>query len=418
MSRSRRRRRTAPEASGDHSFRRRGDRRGGRPRVADRLRHPRRRRRRGSGADDGGTIRRDRHPRQQRERDQPHRHRRDADEAIRSHVRGQCARHVRLLAGLPAASPRRPRPRDAIRTSSRWRHRSTSTPKWFRDHVAYTMAKYGMSMCVLGMAAEFRADGIGVNALWPHSVIATAAVAMIPGAAGETDRMRRPEIVADAAIAILDRDARTAAGRFFIDEEVLAEAGIADLERYAIKPGTPLLPDLLFVSHAHVVRRPPRGRPVPLGAQDLRRVNDCRSRRRSWPASRPAALRCPVTAWSRAREVCDCRCRRRRGQARRRPAAHASVRAAPRFWGLPAGDCRCRHRSRPASRRAARRPARHSRRGRAGVRPAPMAVAAPALLALTATGAGGRIAPIRPIGTVTARRTLGPLAATRPLRPG
>ncbi len=71
--------------------------------------------------------------------------------------------------------------------------------KWFRDHVAYTMAKYGMSMCVLGMAEEFRADGIGVNALWPRSVIATAAVAMIPGAAEQTDRMRRPEIVADAA---------------------------------------------------------------------------------------------------------------------------------------------------------------------------------------------------------------------------
>jgi len=119
-------------------------------------------------------------------------------------------------------------------------------PKWFSGHVAYTMAKYGMSMCVLGMAEEFRADGIGVNALWPRSVIATAAVAMIPGAAGETDRMRRPEIVADAAIAILTRDARSTTGRFFLDEEVLAEAGIADLERYAVKPGTPLLPDLFL----------------------------------------------------------------------------------------------------------------------------------------------------------------------------
>jgi citronellol/citronellal dehydrogenase len=108
------------------------------------------------------------------------------------------------------------------------------------------MAKYGMSMCVLGMAEEFRSDGIGVNALWPRSVIATAAVAMIPGAAGETDRMRRPEIVADAAIAILTRDARSTTGRFFLDEEVLAEAGIADLERYAVKPGTPLLPDLFL----------------------------------------------------------------------------------------------------------------------------------------------------------------------------
>ncbi|MET0682427.1 MAG: NAD(P)-dependent oxidoreductase [Casimicrobiaceae bacterium] len=119
-------------------------------------------------------------------------------------------------------------------------------PKWFRGHVAYTMAKYGMSMCVLGMAEEFRADGIGVNALWPRSVIATAAVAMIPGAAEQTDRMRRPEIVADAAIAILTRDARTTTGRFFLDEEVLAEAGITDLERYAVKPGTPLLPDLFL----------------------------------------------------------------------------------------------------------------------------------------------------------------------------
>ena len=119
-------------------------------------------------------------------------------------------------------------------------------PKWFRSHVAYTMAKYGMSMCVLGMAEEFRADGIGVNALWPRSVIATAAVAMIPGAAEQTDRMRRPEIVADAAFAILTRDARTTTGQFFLDEEVLAEAGIADLERYAVKPGTALLPDLFL----------------------------------------------------------------------------------------------------------------------------------------------------------------------------
>ena len=118
--------------------------------------------------------------------------------------------------------------------------------KWFRGHVAYTIAKYGMSLCVLGMAEEFRADGIGVNALWPRSVIATAAVAMIPGAAERIDGMRRPEIVADAAIAILARDARTTTGRFFIDEEVLAEAGVTDFERYAVKPGTPLLRDLFL----------------------------------------------------------------------------------------------------------------------------------------------------------------------------
>ena len=119
-------------------------------------------------------------------------------------------------------------------------------PRWFRDHVAYTMAKYGMSMCVLGMAEEFRAKGIAVNALWPRSVIATAAIAMIPGAASQTDRMRRPEIMADAAHAILSRDARTTTGRFFIDDEVLAEAGVTDFERYAMAPGKPLLPDLFL----------------------------------------------------------------------------------------------------------------------------------------------------------------------------
>jgi len=118
--------------------------------------------------------------------------------------------------------------------------------KWFRDHVAYTMAKYGMSMCVLGMAEEFRAAGIAVNALWPRTVIATAAVAMIPGATERVDMMRRPEILADAAHVILTRDGRTTTGRFFIDEEVLAEAGIAELERYAVKPGAPLLPDLFL----------------------------------------------------------------------------------------------------------------------------------------------------------------------------
>ncbi len=119
-------------------------------------------------------------------------------------------------------------------------------PKWFRDHVAYTMAKYGMSLCVLGMAEEFRDDGIGVNALWPRTVIATAAVAMIPGAAERVDMMRRPEILADAAHAVLVRDARATTGNFFLDEDVLAEAGVADFGHYAIKPGAPLLPDLFL----------------------------------------------------------------------------------------------------------------------------------------------------------------------------
>ncbi|MEP7184011.1 MAG: NAD(P)-dependent oxidoreductase [Betaproteobacteria bacterium] len=119
-------------------------------------------------------------------------------------------------------------------------------PKWFRDYTAYTMAKYGMSMCVLGMAEEFRADDIAVNALWPRSVIATAAVAMIPGASDHLDMMRTPEIMADAAHAILTRDARTTTGNFFLDEDVLAATGITDLDRYAVKPGSPLLPDLFL----------------------------------------------------------------------------------------------------------------------------------------------------------------------------
>jgi citronellol/citronellal dehydrogenase len=118
--------------------------------------------------------------------------------------------------------------------------------KWFAPHVAYTIAKYGMSMCVLGMAEEFRRDGVAVNALWPRSVIATSAIVMIPGASEQVDGMRKPEIVADAAHAILARDARTTTGRFFIDDEALAEAGVTDFSRYAIKPGAPLLPDLFL----------------------------------------------------------------------------------------------------------------------------------------------------------------------------
>ena len=122
----------------------------------------------------------------------------------------------------------------------------TLDPRWYRDHVAYTIAKMGMSLCVLGHAEEFRADGIGVNALWPRTVIRTAAIAMIPGAADEQKRMRMPEIVADAAHAILVRDPRTCTGRFFIDEEALREAGVTDFSRYAVEPGQPLLPDLFL----------------------------------------------------------------------------------------------------------------------------------------------------------------------------
>jgi len=118
-------------------------------------------------------------------------------------------------------------------------------PKWFKGHVAYTMAKYGMSMCVLGMAEEFRGDGIAVNALWPRTVIYTAALAMLGGLI-KPEGCRKPEIVADAAHAILTRDSRSSTGNFFIDDEVLAEAGVTDLEKYAVQPGSRLFSDLFL----------------------------------------------------------------------------------------------------------------------------------------------------------------------------
>ncbi|CAN5805349.1 NAD(P)-dependent oxidoreductase [soil metagenome] len=116
-------------------------------------------------------------------------------------------------------------------------------PKWFKHHSAYTMAKYGMSMCVIGIAEEFRADGIAVNGLWPRTVIHTAALAMIPGV--DPNRCRTPEILADAAYIILNRDSRKHTGNLYIDDEVLAAEGIIDLARYAVVPGAKnLLPDL------------------------------------------------------------------------------------------------------------------------------------------------------------------------------
>jgi citronellol/citronellal dehydrogenase len=119
--------------------------------------------------------------------------------------------------------------------------------KWFAPHLAYTMAKYGMSMCVLGMAEEFRPAGIAVNALWPRTIVATAALQVIPGA--EPERGRTPDIVADAAWHILTRDSRRTTGNFFIDDEVLASAGITDLTGYAVARGKGLKPDL-FVDEA------------------------------------------------------------------------------------------------------------------------------------------------------------------------
>lgn len=108
--------------------------------------------------------------------------------------------------------------------------------KWFRNHVAYTMAKYGMSMCVLGMAEEFKREKIAVNALWPRTAIDTAALAMIPGV--DTAACRTPEILADAAYIILNRDSASCSGNFFVDDEVLASEGITDLEKYSVVPET------------------------------------------------------------------------------------------------------------------------------------------------------------------------------------
>jgi citronellol/citronellal dehydrogenase len=123
-------------------------------------------------------------------------------------------------------------------------------PKWFRDHLAYTIAKGGMSLTVLGLAEEFRSQGVRVNALWPRTVIATSAIRLLPGVQDQTARMRTPAIVADAAHAILAGALGDATGRFLIDEDVLRAAGLvresADLDRYAIDPTQPLLTDLFL----------------------------------------------------------------------------------------------------------------------------------------------------------------------------
>ena len=118
-------------------------------------------------------------------------------------------------------------------------------PKWFKRHTAYTIAKYGMSLCVLGMAAEFADRGLAVNALWPRTAIATAAIKMLGGMIA-LEQCRTPEIMADAAHAIVAAPASGRTGRFLIDDEVLAEAGVEDFDRYAVKPGEPLAPDLFL----------------------------------------------------------------------------------------------------------------------------------------------------------------------------
>ena len=117
-------------------------------------------------------------------------------------------------------------------------------PKWWAPHTGYTLAKMGMSFVTLGLAAEFRDRGVAINALWPRTLIGTDALNMIP--AVDTGNGRSPEIMADAAHAVLTRPAAGFTGRFLIDDEVLAEAGVTDLSGYAIDPSKPLLPDLFL----------------------------------------------------------------------------------------------------------------------------------------------------------------------------
>jgi len=118
--------------------------------------------------------------------------------------------------------------------------------KWFAPHVAYTMAKFGMSMCVLGMAEELRGQGIAVNALWPKTVIATAAVQNLLGGDTTVRRSRKPEIMGDAAHFILTRPSRDYTGKFLIDEDVLRSAGVSDFAHYQYEPGAELLPDFFI----------------------------------------------------------------------------------------------------------------------------------------------------------------------------
>jgi citronellol/citronellal dehydrogenase len=117
-------------------------------------------------------------------------------------------------------------------------------PRWVGPHVAYTISKYGMSLCTLGMAAEFKDKGVAVNSLWPRTTIATAAVEVFfPQALASS---RKPEIMADAAHAILCRDSRGCTGNFFIDETVLRSEGVRDFERYAVTPGAPVATDIFL----------------------------------------------------------------------------------------------------------------------------------------------------------------------------
>lgn len=119
-------------------------------------------------------------------------------------------------------------------------------PRWFAPHSAYTIAKYGMSMCVLGMAGEFKEQGIAVNALWPRTAIATAAVKNLLGGDEMIKHSRKPEIMADAAHYILTKKSTEFTGHFCIDDEVLSDMGTDDFEHYSVEPGVDLMPDFFL----------------------------------------------------------------------------------------------------------------------------------------------------------------------------
>ncbi len=118
--------------------------------------------------------------------------------------------------------------------------------RWFQNHVAYTMTKYGMSMCVLGMAEEFRERGVAVNALWPKTTIATAAIEHVVGGEEMMRCSRKPEIVADAAYHIITKPSRETTGHFFLDEDVLRREGVTDFSGYAVDPSRDLFPDFFI----------------------------------------------------------------------------------------------------------------------------------------------------------------------------
>ena len=117
-------------------------------------------------------------------------------------------------------------------------------PKWFQEYTAYTIAKYGMSMCVIGMSEEFKNDGLAVNALWPKTIIDTAALRLVPGV--DSEASRDASIMADAAYSILSKDSKTCSGNFFLDEEVVVSDGVTDFSNYMVNPNKTPIPDLFL----------------------------------------------------------------------------------------------------------------------------------------------------------------------------